>query len=341
MMDRRRFLLTSLAGVLAAPLVVHLGIVAGGFLPVPLAAEAQAGRTYRVAVLGPFSTSEGLPYRQAFFDGMRDLGYVEGRNVIFDVRTSDRDRAQVPALVDELVALKPDVLVSDGNAGQILRDRAGSIPIVLTASIDPVGQGLAQSLRRPGANVTGISLFLDQLAAKHIDIMREIRPQLTRVGLFFDTTSYGCNLVEDSARQATRSLGVDFVSYPVATRDEIARSFAQMQQQKRPDMLIPCPAALLFNNRDLLYENAVRLRIPFTSFVTANLPLGVLFSYRGVSPRGIEEPQRTWTRSSRARAPEICPSSNQPSSIWSSTSRPPRPSASRSPRRCWRGRIRL
>jgi hypothetical protein len=157
-MDRRRFLLTSVAGALAVPRI----------------AEAQTAKTYRVAVLGPFSTPEGLPYREAFFDGMRDLGYVEGRNVIFDVRTSDRDRVQVPALVDELIALKPDVLVSDGNAVRVIRDRTTSIPIVLTTSIDPIGQGVAQSLRRPGMNVTGVSLFLDQLSAKHIEIMREI-----------------------------------------------------------------------------------------------------------------------------------------------------------------------
>src|SRR5688572_33216295 len=91
-----------------------------------LAAEAQTGRTYRVAILGPFSTPEGLAYREAFFEAMRDLGYVEGRNVIFDARTSDRDRLQVPALAAELIALKPDVLVSDGNAVHILRDKTTS-----------------------------------------------------------------------------------------------------------------------------------------------------------------------------------------------------------------------
>jgi putative ABC transport system substrate-binding protein len=126
--------------------------------------------------------------------------------------------------------------------------------------------------------VTGIALSLDQLSAKHVEIMREIRPRLARVGMLVDTTGRGCDLVEQSAREATRSVSAAFVSYPVANRDEINGAGSRMGKE-RPDVLLPCPTALLFNNRDLLYENAVRLRIPFTSFVTANLPLGVLFSY--------------------------------------------------------------
>ena len=254
-------------------------LIIGLLLPAPSGGQAQASRTYRVAFLGPFSTPEGLAYREAFFEAMRDLGYIEGRSVIYDVRTSDRDRVRVAELVDELIALKPDVLVSDGNAGQVLREKTTSIPIVLTASADPVGQGFAQSLRRPGMNVTGVSLLMDQLPGKHIDMMREIRPRLTRVGMLVDATAkVGCNIVEENAREAARRIGAIFGSYPVANRHEIELAFSQIMKE-RPDVLLPCPTALLFNNRDLLYENAVRLRIPFTSFVTASLPLGVLFAY--------------------------------------------------------------
>ena len=244
----------------------------------PLAARAQTARTYRVAMLEPFSTEEGRPYREAFLAAMRELGYVEGRNLILDLRTSDRDRTRVAALADELIALKPDVLVSDSNAVRILREKSTSVPIVLTASTDPVGDGLALSLARPGLNVTGVALLLDQLSTKHVEMMREILPRLTRVGMLVDSTSERCRLVESAARQASRTVGAVFVDYPVANRNEIEQAFSRMRTQ-RPDVLLPCPVALLFNNRDLLYENAIRLRIPFTSFVTANLPLGVLFAY--------------------------------------------------------------
>ena len=120
---------------------------------------------------------------------------------------------------------------------------------------------------------------MDQLPGKHIDMMREIRPRLTRVGMLVDATAkVGCNIVEENAREAARRIGAIFGSYPVANRHEIELAFSQIMKE-RPDVLLPCPTALLFNNRDLLYENAVRLRIPFTSFVTASLPLGVLFAY--------------------------------------------------------------
>jgi len=256
-------------------LVVTLAICVG---LAPLAARAQMARTYRVAMLEPFSTEEGRPYREAFLAAMRELGYVEGRNLILDLRTSDRDRTRVAALAEELIALKPDVLVSDSNAVQILREKTASIPIVLTASTDPVGDGVALSLSRPGLNVTGVAQLFDQLSTKHIEIMREILPRLTRVGMLVDSTSERCGRVESAARQASRTVGAVFVDYPVANRNEIEQAFSRMRTQ-RPDVLLPCPVALLFNNRDLLYENANRLRIPFTSFVTANLPLGVLFAY--------------------------------------------------------------
>jgi len=184
----------------------------------------------------------------------------------------------VPVLAEELIALKPDVLVSDGNAARLLREKTTSIPIVLTTSTDLVADGVAVSLSHPGLNVTGVAMPLDQLTAKHIELMREIRPGLRRVGMLVDSSGDRCKIVEDAARQASRTLRIIFVPYPVTNRNEIEHAFVRMQTQA-PDVLLPCPVALLFNNRDLLYESAIRLRIPFTSFVTATLPLGVLFSY--------------------------------------------------------------
>ena len=289
----------------------------------PLAARAQTARTYRVAMLEPFSTEEGRPYREAFLAAMRELGYVEGRNLILDLRTSDRDRTRVAALADELIALKPDVLVSDSNAVRILREKTTSVPIVLTASTDPVGDGLALSLARPGLNVTGVALLLDQLSTKHVEMMREILPRLTRVGMLVDSTSERCRLVESAARQASRTVGAVFVDYPVANRNEIEQAFSRMRTQ-RPDVLLPCPVALLFNNRDLLYENAIRLRIPFTSFVTANLPLGVLFAYAPSLPRDTGRQRATLIEFSRVRTQEIYQSSSPPSSSSFSISKPPR-----------------
>ena len=170
----------------AAAMVAVLTLV---LLAAPYTAQAQPGRTYRVAMLEPFSTEEGRPYRDAFLAALRELGYVEGRNLILDLRTSDRDRTAVSTLVDELIALKPEVLVSDGNAVRVLRAKTTSIPTVLAGSTDPVGDGLAFSLARPGMNVTGVALLLDQLSTKHIELMREILPRLTRVGMLVEAAA--------------------------------------------------------------------------------------------------------------------------------------------------------
>jgi putative ABC transport system substrate-binding protein len=178
----------------------------------------------------------------------------------------------------ELLGLNPDVVVSDVNAIQAIRAKTTSIPIVLATAGDPVREGFAQSWARPGLNVTGTAIPFDALAAKHVEIMREIRPQLRRVALLFDTISDRCTPFEHGASAGAKQVGAAFSSYRVVNREAIERAFAAMKAD-RPDLLLPCPTAMLFNNRDLLFDSALRLRIPFTSFVTANVPHGVLFSY--------------------------------------------------------------
>jgi len=180
--------------------------------------------------------------------------------------------------VDEVIALKPDVLVGWEAEAQVMRMRTASIPIVLRGAIDPVAAGLAQSLRRPGMNVTGVAQLNYLLPQKHIQLMREILPQLSRVGQLVDTTVPGCRLVEENARHATDTLGAVLVPYYVSNRDDIDRAFGQMAK-KRPDMLLPCPSAVLGHFRPVLIEQAARLRIPFTSFVVTNVAAGVLFAY--------------------------------------------------------------
>ena len=197
---------------------------------------------------------------------------------MLDVRLVDREMAGVPAIVDEAIRLKPDVLVGWESVAQVMRAKTASIPIVLTGGMDPVGAGLAQSLRRPGLNATGVIQLHEVLPAKHIEIMREIFPQLRRVGALIDTTASTCTLVESHSRQAARGVGARITSYYVSTRTDIERAFAHMQNET-PDVLLPCPSAMLFNFRDVLFDNVLRLRIPLTSVVPANVPDGVLFAY--------------------------------------------------------------
>jgi putative ABC transport system substrate-binding protein len=250
-------------------------------LAAPLA-SAQAGKVYRVASIDSV-TAEGKANAVVFRDAMHALGYVEGRNVVYETRTPDRDFRQVPALVDELIATKPDVLVGTETIAQIMRSKTTTIPIVLSVALDPVAAGLATSLRRPGLNVTGNAQLNNLLPPKHIELMREILPRLQRIGQLVDTTQSNCKVIEEASRTAAKRVGATLVSYNVQNRADLEQAFAQMEAE-RPDVLLPCPTDVLYNHRDLLFENVLRLRIAYSSFIVANLPQGVLFAYAASIP---------------------------------------------------------
>lgn len=252
------------------------GLLAGAVFLCSAPASAQSTKVYRVGLVS-LSGPEGRAYRDTFLGAMHGLGYVEGTNIVFDIREAGA-AAQVPGLVDELIALNPDVLVGWESVVQVMRAKTASIPLVLTGAVDPVKAGLAQSLRRPGMNVTGSAQLNDVLPAKHIEIAREILPRLAHVGQLVDTTASGCKLIEAQARQAARRFGATLTPYYVANRADIEKAFARMESE-RPDVLLPCPSSVLFAHRALLFENVLRLRIPLTSFVVANVPDGVLFAY--------------------------------------------------------------
>lgn len=252
-------------------------LVAVGALLVVPPLLAQTESIYRVASFDG-TTEEAMAYRATFRSAMRELGYVEGQNVVYLTRKPDSDMTRQAALIDELIALKPHVFVGWESEARAMRARSTSIPIILNGGIDPVGAGLAQSLRRPGMNVTGVAQLNEVLPQKHVELLTEILPQVTRIGLLFDKTATGCVRVEQSARLAAQRLGKSLLIYEVSNKGDIERAFAQMEKD-RPHALLPCPSRVLFNHRDLLFSEGMRLRIPWSSFIVANVPLGVILAY--------------------------------------------------------------
>ena len=209
----KRFEFVKFSKVAAVLLAIALTT---GFLLQPPAVQAQTGKTYRVAyVKGP--TAEGEAYFMTFRAAMRELGYVEGRNLILDAQVLGLENQVAATRVRELIAANPDVLVAWESIAQIMRAQTRVIPIVLAGGIDPVNAGLAQSLRQPGMNVTGSVQLNGELAAKHVDIIREILPRVARVGLFVDRTasggcydaSGGCDHVRSCDRTRSPCRGVD------------------------------------------------------------------------------------------------------------------------------------
>jgi putative ABC transport system substrate-binding protein len=168
-MERRRFLLTALGGTLAAPLG------AGAQLP---------GRVHRIAFLGSTTPSGYASQMEAFRGGLRDLGYVEGQNLVIEFRWAQGKNDRLPALAAELVRLKPDVLVTHGPPGALAAKRAtDATPIVVGVLGEAVAIGAVEGLARPGGNVTGLSFFVLELNAKRLEVLKEALPHVSRVGV--------------------------------------------------------------------------------------------------------------------------------------------------------------
>jgi putative ABC transport system substrate-binding protein len=203
-------------------LVLTLALVA-----TPLAVAAQpAGKVHRIGgLVDGLSPSPRLrPLLEAFHQGLRDLGYVEGRNVVLELRYTEGASERLGPLAAELVALSPDVLLAAGTRAALALKRATTtIPIVALSS-DAVGSGLVASLARPGGNVTGLSNLQPELGAKRLELLKEILPALSRVALLY-TASASARLQVREAEAAARSLGVEFQSVEVRGRGDLDAAF--------------------------------------------------------------------------------------------------------------------
>jgi len=259
--DRRRFLLTSMAGALAGP----------------LAAEAQ--QVPKVARIGYLRTSgdAGARLREAFRKGLRDLGYVEGRNVVIEYRVDEGKRERLPALVTELVALKVDVIVTGGTLHTLAAKQATTtLPIVFTSVGDPVGSGLVTSLARPGGNITGMSTLAQKLVGKCLEQLKQAVPGVSRVAVLRDEHSGRDNLEE--AEGAARALGVQLQVVEARGPAEFDRAFSDMTRA-RAGALTVLPTAMFFIERGRLVDLAAKNRLPTVFPYREFVDIGGLMAY--------------------------------------------------------------
>ncbi|HET9513642.1 MAG TPA: ABC transporter substrate-binding protein [Gemmatimonadales bacterium] len=188
-----------------------IAAIAASLLGRPMNAGAlQAGRIYRLGILGnvPRSDSQGAKLWGALTQGLRDLGYVEGQNLIVDHRSTEGRSERLPILAGELVRLKPDVIVVPNQANAVAVRRAThTIPIV-AANFDPLGSGLAASFARPGGNVTGLSLIAPEIVGKQLQVLKEIVPRLTRVAILWSPANRSSLLLLEEAQMAAGALGL-------------------------------------------------------------------------------------------------------------------------------------
>ncbi len=207
-----------------AVLLVALGL---GLLAAPLAAEAQQpAKVPRIGFLGG-SPATGFPnnYLEAFRQGLRELGYVEGRNITIEYRWAEGKYDRLPALAAELVQLKVDVIFAFATPpSQAAKQATKTIPIVMLAA-DAVEQGLVASLARPGSNITGLSVQAPELGGKQLQLLKQVVPRASRVAILWNTANPYTALVVRETEAAARTLGVQLQSLPVRGPEEFEGAF--------------------------------------------------------------------------------------------------------------------
>jgi putative ABC transport system substrate-binding protein len=260
---------------------VFIGTLAGAVSVIPLAASGQqAAKVWRIGFLG-----DGLRMDRAgislepFREGMRELGYVEGKNVVIEERWSDGKSEQLPELVDEFIRLKVDVIVTHGvPAGRAAKAATKTIPIVIATIPDPVGAGLVASLARPGGNLTGLSDQVPDLAEKEIQILQEALPRLKSVAFLWNERNPGARLTFDETLKAARKFGLKVAIYGATEVGQLEPA-VELAAKQQPDALIVIHDLFTVNNRVRIAQLAIKYRLPTISASTPFAAAGGLMVY--------------------------------------------------------------
>ncbi len=247
---------------------------------VNLAEAQQPGKVYRLGYLSVRTAAREKKRITAFQKGLQELGYTDGKNIVIELRRAVAgQRKRLRELAAELVRLKVDVIVATGGSStQAVKEMTTTIPIVFTVSADPVGDGLVASLARPGGNVTGLSDLHSGLVTKRLELLKEIVPTATRVGVLLNPAFSAHSRQLKDIQAAASAFGVTILSSPVTGADDIDRAFATMRKESAGGLLV-LGDPLIGNHRTQIVDLAVKSRLPamFTGggFVRA----GGLMSY--------------------------------------------------------------
>jgi putative ABC transport system substrate-binding protein len=259
-MERRRF----------------MGALVGGLLAAPLAAEAQqAGKVYRIGFLRVDQPPKS--WVEAFQQGLRERGYVDGQNVVVEFRFTGGSVEQLPKLAEELVRLKVDVILASAVLPALAAKKATtSLPIVFVGVVDPIELGLIPSLGRPGGNITGLATTSADLAGKRLEMLRELVPRLRRVAVLWDRTNPTNPMQLKGAEVAARTLGLQVEPAPVSGLNDFDSAFKAV---RRADGLLQLDSPLFTTHRARLAALAVTSRLPAIYTFREYVEVGGLVSF--------------------------------------------------------------
>jgi ABC-type uncharacterized transport system substrate-binding protein len=275
--------------------VGFLVTLAFGILAALLVSDAQQVKKIpRIGWLSsghdPFSAQHPAPQRvlmlnEVFLQGLRELGYVEGQNLIMERRYAGERAERLPDLATELVRLPVDVLVTGSGEPvvRVLQHATSTIPIVMAVSADPVGAGLVVSLARPGGNITGLSIMAPEGGRKRLEFLKEAVPQAARVAVLWNTASRGKESEWQETQGAAGALGVTLHAVEVRGPDDFDGAFAAIARE-RPDALLTFSDPLTLNHQRQIVDFATQHRLPLVSEVKEFAEAGGLMTYGASLP---------------------------------------------------------
>jgi putative tryptophan/tyrosine transport system substrate-binding protein len=242
----------------------------------PLAARAQqGGKKY---IVGRFFAGSANELSNVVTEALRELGWVEGQNVVFERRYAENRLERLPEMAADLVRLKVDVIIAGGTLAPLAAKRATStIPIVMTSG-DPLGSGLVASLARPGGNVTGMSLMEPDLGGKRLELLKELLPRLARLAVLWNAANPYPAVVFKEMQGAGRTLGIEVQSLEVRGPDDLDGAFEAARTQ-RPDAMITVEDPLTLTYRKRIADFATEQQLPSLHGSREFVAVGGLISY--------------------------------------------------------------
>jgi len=249
-------------------------------LAAPLAAAAQpAGKVRQIGYLDQGSAARNRPYLEAFRQGLRDLGWVEGRNITIEVRFAEGKTDQLPALAAELVRLKMDCIVTWTTPAALAAKHATTtIPIVIGFAADPVGSGIVSSLARPGGNITGWTHLGLELRAKYLELLKEAVPEAIRFGVLWNPANQVHKPSLRVIEAAAQRLKVELHMVGVQDPRELEGAFSTLAG-KRVEALVVFPDGMFLAQTPLILALAARSRLPTMYGVKEHVEAGGLMAY--------------------------------------------------------------
>jgi len=248
-------------------------------IPAAPADAQQPAKIPRIGFLIAGASSANSDRIAAFRQGLRELGYVEGKTIIVDYRYADGKLDRLPGLTAELMGLNVEVILTGGPADtRAAKNATSTIPIVMTFDNDPVGNGFVASLARPGGNITGLSTLAPELSGKQLELLKEIVPKLSRVAVFDNSTNPGNALVLREIELAAAALKIKLQKLDLVDRKDIEPAFRTASKDHN-EAVIVAGSAMLSSDRSRVVDLAVKNRLPVIYYTLEMVEAGGLVAY--------------------------------------------------------------